>query len=160
MYNDVHNIDHSIQYTSEIIEKTISDNINDVDHIVRYASPTKVQKGIVSSEIFTLREKDNGYLSCFWYEYRNRDIIQIENDQKGRNLKIKKTGLNILISILKLKELIKTICKPTISVKYLGSDRQDSYSGIYPLDKSLFNEEKLKRELLNSITSTFDINNP
>ena len=128
-------------------------DIADTNHVVRYASPSKVQ-------IFTLRDQDNGYLSCFWYEKRNCDIIQIETDQKNRKLKIKKTGLNILISILKLKKIVEEYGKATVNVKYLGEALKDSYSGIYPKEESIFNEERLKRELLNSITNTFDINNP
>ncbi len=136
-------------------------NIPDNNHVVRHCKknwydPTT---NIVSIDVFKLRqnkipqEKD---LSCFWFEFWGGDISKIEEDLlRVRN--VHKNDKNILISIEKMKDIIKDYKSAyTIQAIHCGGT-QNSYSKIYPNPVTIFNEEKLQGRLLESIVKIYDI---
>lgn len=141
----------------EFIKKNNYCNIPEDNHIIRYCSPIKMssQTQFPLSSIFELR-KEEKYLSCFWFEFRNSNISDIKIDMK-KHLKYLKEGkgANISISILKMKNIIKqNSARLSIYVRHFGNP-EDSYSEVRPIPKKDFRNDRLLRILLESVETIY-----
>ena len=52
------------------------------DHIIRYCKPRFYDNGLISPDLWKLREKEE-YISCFWFEFRG-SLDEIKKDISQR----------------------------------------------------------------------------
>lgn len=120
-----------------LANKTPEKKYNDVlledhHHVVRYLYPTwwKKKTNELSTRAFALRPKDEGFVSCNWFEYHN-DMEKVKQDIK---LDKDPEGKYAYLAVKEIKE-VGAQSGLDLSVKWVSFT--DSHSGIFNIDNNI-----------------------
>lgn len=104
--------------------------ISDSHSIIRFLKTHLYCDGMIVSPDFWKLKSNEDYLSCMWYEYRNKDINKIKNDIK----KILKGQLDGYLPIQYIKDIQEIAQKHgliTVHAQFQGEKTKTSHSGLY-----------------------------
>ena len=140
----------------------MSDEIPDVDFIVRYCSPNRVKNNIIMPSAFKIRHNED-YLSVNWIPKNLDTQIGLERIRailQYKKFNIKADGRFVIFNIGIIKLYVHKLTGIKISICHKFSTSDSTHAGIFPIDENVTGDRQKNMYNIARALSEFTLKQP